>query len=1631
MKIIKFHKILFGDPHQFMLKDGKLDETKRIKSSLSPRRTTFDSPEFNSFLNDEYNLVDDIALTPEDPGYHEHKSYINTVTLTDVKLLTDLYDAKPFEETDGASIVMDNTYREIKLKNGQWSTEAEIWHQWQMAYTRQNLPGYKYTNEDLRKHDITLVKTREPNFVTEVLKPIVTGTRNGNKIHLVLDKFSQMPLYYKFAQDRNLGKFYIKMLKENVDYAVFESARKVGAENSHALYNPNGTFNDSLFIEDQMIQIPWKIYGIQVENSYEHQKEQTRGSQITKVASLDMFDNGVAISETAEKEYKKNIEILDKIHENAYNMLLKKFGIETLGTTFALTDPKVFSETLAYELFRRDLSNNAKDTILLDENNQFIMPFEASPAYKQVKDIIYSIVNKSLSSLKTNGGPKVQVSVTLWENVKEGRGLVIKTDKGYNKITREEYEALSTEDKSKVRLTSDTLKFYSKEDPYCEVLLPNWMRRIFDEKTFPTDESILKYLETPEGKSILTGVGFRIPTQAMSSIEVFRVKGFLPASMGDTVVVPSEITAKAGSDFDIDKLNIYLKSVYKDDKGRIRLIKYQGSEEATKQFFSDIYTKTINNEISNVTEFNEFRDILNRIFTKLETIPEKTGKGKTSDYKLTEEENDFYDHHESLINDIIEQADDKDLLPSEYIEQQIIALGEKEFKLVIKLLDAKLREDYVNLMYKKSLENEYYASLERMITLPENFNRLVSPIDDAGLSTEAAELDELMNIDDTSIKNRILNRKYMTTLRHQFITAKRWIGIAAVNITGQSLTQKAKVYINTKRFGILSQLDRKILGDGSIILPHNTVTIDGEEFTSISGTKTADNSQYISDRLSGYATAFVDVAKDPYIMKLITSQLAVGTFMFLERIGAGKKIGLFMNQPIVRAYLQYLDNINYKYLYKKNNINFVLDKFKATQTQINNAQIDVNNLGNNISKYAEKGKFESGEDNAVQQAILMEFLKYSRMAEFSFELTQATNYDTTKFKNSDSFSKKKTKTEIARLENIFSSVDDLLNTNFIGKQKELLDSTMSAIGALLKLEEDRFRNITSSVMETFEKKKFMSGDDFDTIASKVKASFFDYIIQIKSGINSRIAELSISGNSVAVQLEAAKIKYPDVKILKDLEVRSSPRVDGAKTIKLKVNLKEAYDENLYTEMMRELKNIDPTLYDNIINLVILQGTYPSPVSIKNIIPIEDYAAKIKPIIDKLTASLDIVAFSKGWFQRNNWKDEVIMYTYKPKFKASVASEYDEHFPIGEDPYGNEIFQYFAPAFPTTPFGNATDRKIITINPTYDPMTVENDFIKINRIQTINNEQIDFTTGRTITSIMFAKRKENGDLSLKDVFGYQKVKYSNGQPLLTNKGEYVYKLINLYGDGNLASEYYESFKPSVLDNGTMKITMEIEDGDIIEHYAPTSREDAQGIEDVEYVDVTDEEVEISEIVEVPKINQSSSTTINIYAGTNENAELSNFAERPVRIGGMNYKNVESAFQHTKLIFSNPLTTQPIAIQEAQWFNLTGKKAKALGKLFKGLDTVEWDNQSSSIMKTILKESFIQNPNALQKLLTTGNATLTHTQDRSKWGTEFPKLLMEVREELRSPENSEVIDELVPETKLLPENTELNTNDFKCP
>ena len=206
---------------------------------------------------------------------------------------------------------------------------------------------------------------------------------------------------------------------------------------------------------------------------------------------------------------------------------------------------------------------------------------------------------------------------------------------------------------------------------------------------------------------------------------------------------------------------------------------------------------------------------------------------------------------------------------------------------------------------------------------------------------------------------------------------------------------------------------------------------------------------------------------------------------------------------------------------------------------------------------------------------------------------------------------------------------------------------------------------------------------------------------------------------------------------------------------------------------------------------------------------------------------------------------------------------------------------------------------------------------------------------------------------------------------------------------------------------------------------------------------------------PKENKGLPTkndTINIYAGANENADLSNFANRPFSLisfatygtqrGVMKLKtdpdtpidrirdillhsnligtnnpnpiqvpSVENLFQALKVLYADDKYFEKVGDDEEFRLSKVGKElfldilnatpaqARSKGKAVEGLYTKTWDNDAPFLMKVAIEQSFFSNPQAAQRLLATGEAKLTHTQDKGKWGTEFPKLLMEVREELR--------------------------------
>jgi hypothetical protein len=508
-------------------------------------------------------------------------------------------------------------------------------------------------------------------------------------------------------------------------------------------------------------------------------------------------------------------------------------------------------------------------------------------------------------------------------------------------------------------------------------------------------------------------------------------------------------------------------------------------------------------------------------------------------------------------------------------------------------------------------------------------------------------------------------------------------------------------------------------------------------------------------------------------------------------------------------------------------LNRVGKMFPTKKEVLNKAKIDVttNTMTSTISKYYKDKQNLTDIENAQQRLLLGQFASYYKMAKNLFDVTQAINYDTTSFKNADDLYRKQRFTALTNHVNPIYSPSKILNSSHLGTLAKTLDRAGVALGEILKFNKPEFRNILEGVIYQYASNPYLSKDKFSRVAEKLSASFLDYIIQTNMSTLD-LTSLVIDSNSVANRIEAAKVLYPEVKILKDFVMESSGVMGGAKTIKLRANIKEVYDENLYIGYMREMKSHPQLrdLYNDIIKLSIIQGTYQSAVSIKNIVPLEDYAAVVAPIMKTLKVDNKLNQFYKdAMFQRNNWKDKNVVPRARPSFYLDEGGDYDPLITI--DSNDIEIYQYSTKAFPEIPeLGiSSGQRKIMLLSPRSKGAI--NSVVTVPRITTVGDTEnmIDFITGETVTKAEFAMRKQAGDTTIDEIYGYKRLEYSNGVPIVYNRGMHIYKQgmhiykqINLLGDGQYASEYKLFPTPSPINNGTVKIEQELPDNDIIRY-----------------------------------------------------------------------------------------------------------------------------------------------------------------------------------------------------------------------
>lgn len=97
------------------------------------------------------------------------------------------------------------------------------------------------------------------------------------------------------------------------------------------------------------------------------------------------------------------------------------------------------------------------------------------------------------------------------------------------------------------------------------------------------------------------GVGYRIPTQGMSSTFSFQVADILPENFGDVIVVPPEFTGQTGADFDVDK--IYLATLSFDKNGNLITIWDDLFDIFVKYGFNYDYNKLSDKEKATIDKY--------------------------------------------------------------------------------------------------------------------------------------------------------------------------------------------------------------------------------------------------------------------------------------------------------------------------------------------------------------------------------------------------------------------------------------------------------------------------------------------------------------------------------------------------------------------------------------------------------------------------------------------------------------------------------------------------------------------------------------------------------------------------------------------------------------------------------------------------------------------------------------------------------------------------------------------------------------------------------------------------------------------------------------------------------------------
>ena len=577
-----------GDLGQFFKKDlqgTKVNVGKRLAAMIAPGTaipvTVLPDGTSNEFIN--YLPLTDFHFSSS------YKDYYKSLGLTEAELAA--YD---LDSTDAAEFVMPQEHLGVLYAQGRITAKE-----------------YSDVMDSIKKKR-PLTSDQKAYF--QPMKPVTAGVNNGKMLYV---KSAQIPLVPDAINGTELQKLYDFGLKNNIQRFPFKTAVKIGLENGSVdAFNADGTINVEQLeagiglgapigatVASKMIVGSRRNMLIQQEVPVSKTNEKTHGSQTAKLFLVNLLNEGgftlpgSDVTYTGQQLFNQYL----NARKEELDLKLQKFA-DSYGFNYTEgqlqhtgASKKAFAKRIQKEAIERGYDLNEIAHLRIDENGNFITPLWASASQERINSLVLSIYRSEIydSLMEGFSGPVVPAA-----GIKE---LDIKD------VSKEDYNNIVwTTDANGNRLfDGNSLKSAKIEGDTFQpdqILLPWKFKGMIDDYIIEKDgRKILDMTRIP--KELLQVFSYRIPSQKKASSASLEIVGFLPKSMGDTIIPPSELVGRFGQDFDIDKMFGFMYAhkevTSKDGVKSIEIVrggsKVDDKISAARNRMLDIYHSTMRN----------------------------------------------------------------------------------------------------------------------------------------------------------------------------------------------------------------------------------------------------------------------------------------------------------------------------------------------------------------------------------------------------------------------------------------------------------------------------------------------------------------------------------------------------------------------------------------------------------------------------------------------------------------------------------------------------------------------------------------------------------------------------------------------------------------------------------------------------------------------------------------------------------------------------------------------------------------------------------------------------------------------------------------------------------------------------